>query len=62
MKDAQLMPSLRPDFRQDFGIKIGAVGDDDYARPLLKAALRQFEDIGMTGWIRRAEQLEAQLG
>jgi len=43
-------------------VRRGAVGDDDYARPLLKAALRQFEDIGMTGWIRRAEQLEAQLG
>jgi hypothetical protein len=39
----------------------GAHGDGDAARPLLKAARRQFEEIGMTGWIRRAEQLEAQL-
>jgi hypothetical protein len=39
----------------------GGPGDVDTARPLLKAARRQFEDIGMTGWIRRAEELETQL-
>jgi tetratricopeptide (TPR) repeat protein len=37
-------------------------GDAERARPLLDAAWRQFDDIGMTGWIRRAEQLEARLG
>ena len=36
-------------------------GDPDRARPLLAAARHQFEDIGMTGWIRRADELEAQL-
>ncbi|MGH8990376.1 MAG: hypothetical protein ACRDZ7_02485, partial [Acidimicrobiia bacterium] len=38
-----------------------APGDPAAARPLLKAALRQFEAIGMTGWHRRARQLEATL-
>ena len=37
-------------------------GDAGRARPLLAAARNQFEDIGMTGWLGRAEQLEAQLG
>jgi class 3 adenylate cyclase len=32
-------------------------GDAERSRPLLDAALRQFESIGMTGWIRRAEEL-----
>ena len=36
-------------------------GDADSARPLLAAARRQFDDIGMTGWLRRADDLEAQL-
>jgi predicted ATPase/class 3 adenylate cyclase len=36
-------------------------GDPDRARPLLAAARRQFEEIGMTGWIRRADELEGQL-
>src|SRR5204862_7017270 len=39
----------------------GHVGDADRARPLLAAARRQFEQIGMTGWLRRADDLEAQL-
>jgi len=39
----------------------GGAGDSDRARPLLAAARRQFEDIGMTGWIRRVEELEPQL-
>jgi hypothetical protein len=37
------------------------VGDADRARPLLTAARRQFDDIGMTGWRRRAEEVQAQL-
>jgi hypothetical protein len=37
------------------------VGDADRALPLLAAARRQFEEIGMTGWLRRADALEAQL-
>jgi predicted ATPase/serine/threonine protein kinase/class 3 adenylate cyclase len=40
----------------------GDAGDPDRARPLVIAARQQFEDIGMTGWIRRADELEAQLG
>jgi tetratricopeptide (TPR) repeat protein len=39
----------------------GDAGDSDRARPRLAAASRQFEDIGMAGWIRRADQLKAQL-
>ena len=37
------------------------VGDADRARSLLAAARKQFEEIGMTGWLRRADHLEAQL-
>ncbi|MCA1843202.1 MAG: hypothetical protein LC792_08425, partial [Actinobacteria bacterium] len=36
-------------------------GDGERARPLLDAARRQFEAIGMTGWIRRAEELTKHL-
>jgi hypothetical protein len=32
------------------------------ALPLLDAAVRQFEAIGMPGWIRRAEALRRELG
>jgi tetratricopeptide (TPR) repeat protein len=35
----------------------GGPGDADRARPLLDAAHRQFEAVGMSGWIRRAEEL-----
>ena len=37
-------------------------GDAEQARPLLKEARRQFNEIGMTGWLRRADALDAQLG
>jgi tetratricopeptide (TPR) repeat protein len=37
-------------------------GDTERARPLLEAANRQFEAIGMTGWSRRAEELSKRLG
>jgi tetratricopeptide (TPR) repeat protein len=36
-------------------------GDPELARPLLEGALRQFEAIGMTGWVRRAEELSRNL-
>jgi hypothetical protein len=36
-------------------------GDPARARPLLEAARRQFESIGMTGWIRRADDLALKL-
>lgn len=36
-------------------------GDAERARPLLDAARRQFETIGMTGWIRRADDLATRL-
>ena len=35
----------------------GAAGDGERAAPLLEAALEQFRAIGMTGWIKRAEEL-----
>jgi hypothetical protein len=34
-------------------------GHHTSARPLLEAATGQFQRIGMTGWLRRAEQLGA---
>jgi tetratricopeptide (TPR) repeat protein len=37
-------------------------GDAERARPLVAAARRQFEELGMTGWIRRADELAARLG
>jgi hypothetical protein len=43
-------------------VRRGDPGDTDRARPLLDAARRQFEEIGMTGWIRRAEELSKRLG
>jgi DNA-binding SARP family transcriptional activator len=36
-------------------------GDAARARPLLEAAQRQFEAIGMTGWLRRADDLARDL-
>ena len=38
-----------------------APGDSARALPLLDAAMRQFADIGMTGWAQRAEDLRATL-
>ena len=38
-----------------------ADGDRERALPLLDAAMRQFSEIGMTGWVRRAEELRASL-
>jgi hypothetical protein len=40
----------------------GGPRDGERARPLLEAARRQFETIGMNGWIRRADQLAQRLG
>jgi class 3 adenylate cyclase/tetratricopeptide (TPR) repeat protein len=42
-------------------VRRGQPGDLDRARPLLDAARHQFEEIGMTGWIRRAEELSRSL-
>ena len=39
----------------------GADGDGARARPLLDAALAQMREIGMTGWVRRAEELRSTL-
>jgi hypothetical protein len=39
-----------------------APGDRERALPLLDAAVRQFEAIGMPGWIRRAQELRRELG
>jgi predicted ATPase/class 3 adenylate cyclase len=38
-------------------LRRGEPDDGDRARPLLEAARRQFEEIGMTGWLARAEEL-----
>ena len=38
-------------------VRRGEPGDPQRAAPLLEAALRQFRDIGMPGWIRCAEHL-----
>ncbi|HEV8623086.1 MAG TPA: AAA family ATPase [Acidimicrobiia bacterium] len=43
-------------------LRRGAPGDAEQARPLIEAALRQFRSIGMTGWVRRAEETSAGLG
>jgi class 3 adenylate cyclase len=40
----------------------GEPGDAALARPLLDAARRQFDEIGMTGWMRRADELAHLLG
>jgi hypothetical protein len=50
---------LRRDERGDPSTSLGAGGDR--ALPLLDAALRQFREIGMTGWIRRAEELRSSI-
>jgi hypothetical protein len=42
-------------------VRRAACGDGERARPLLDAARRQFEALGMTGWIARAEALEQRL-
>jgi len=42
-------------------IRRGAHGDRERALPLLDAALAQFREIGMTGWLRRGEELRDQL-
>jgi class 3 adenylate cyclase/tetratricopeptide (TPR) repeat protein len=39
----------------------GADGDHERALPLLDAALAQFREIGMTGWLRRGADLRKQL-
>jgi class 3 adenylate cyclase/tetratricopeptide (TPR) repeat protein len=40
----------------------GGPDDAKSARPLLERARAQFEDIGMVGWVRRAEELDERLG
>jgi len=40
-------------------IRRGRSGDVDRAHPLLQSARRQFEDLGMTGWLHRADELNA---
>jgi hypothetical protein len=40
----------------------GAAGDRERARALLDLARTQFEDIGMSGWLRRAGKTASELG
>jgi len=42
-------------------VRCAADGDRERALPLLDAALSQFREIGMTGWVRRGEELRNQL-
>jgi class 3 adenylate cyclase len=42
-------------------VRRGDRGDPDRARPLLEAARRQFEQIAMTGWIRRSDELMSRM-
>ena len=42
-------------------VRRGSPGDTDHARPLLEVAHKQFESIGMTGWIRRAQEVAGTL-
>jgi hypothetical protein len=37
-------------------------GDTAAAGPLLESARGQFEDLGMTGWLRRADELARRIG
>jgi hypothetical protein len=41
-------------------IRRGKIDDRERARPLLATAIEQFRDIGMTGWLRRAEKLSGE--
>ena len=43
------------DFEQ--ALMYARAGQHHHARPPLDAAIGQFQQIGMTGWLRRAEQL-----
>jgi hypothetical protein len=43
-------------------VRLGEPGNLDRARPLLDSARRQFEEIGMSGWTRRADELDRRLG
>jgi len=43
-------------------VRRAAEGDRERALPLLDAALAQFREIGMTGWLRRGEELRDRLG
>ena len=40
----------------------GAPGDREHTLVLLERARKQFEDIGMSGWLRRAAKLAKALG
>jgi class 3 adenylate cyclase/tetratricopeptide (TPR) repeat protein len=42
-------------------VRRGEPGDLERARPLLDVARRQFDEMGMTGWIRRADELRHRL-
>jgi hypothetical protein len=43
-------------------VRWASPGDDERARPLLDTARRQFDALGMTGWIARADALAQRLG
>jgi len=40
----------------------GAPGDRERALPLLERARRRFEELGMSGWLRRAGKMAKDLG
>jgi len=43
-------------------VRRGLPGDTQRAHALLDAARRQFKNIGMTGWVSRADALQSRLG
>jgi tetratricopeptide (TPR) repeat protein len=55
--DEQGARPLRAIVDFDEALMYQRLGDRERAAPLWDAALRQFREIGMTGWIRRAEEL-----
>lgn len=57
--DEQGARPLRANTDYDEGLMFlrrGAAGDTERARPFLDAASQQFQTLGMTGWIQRAEE------
>ena len=41
--------------------RLGALGHREHARALLDRARLQFDDVGMSGWLRHAAQLATTL-
>lgn len=59
LKEQEALPLLAiADFDEAWMyLRRGVEGDAERARPLFDAAVTQFKSIGMTGWLRRSENL-----